>query len=420
MIQANLSLNQHRFHCAQASSYLKLNRRFRKILIKSIVPLLIILTICTPIGLKSAVSNNAVNYNLGGVSTNQFGIAQNSLSYSSSGDSQQFNLQGVVTNPTQNMVLLDPSSQELVSISAPQGWTGNALSGTIEHLSTQVGALTNELLDDYHTERYIIPGSAWNSETYYVPDGWSIGKGGDSTTHPGHGGLYWFTSAGTGRESSMGWRPSVLFDTTKTLDPSMEIYMSQQMQLPWREVYSCEVTFFHRVPTQTLNNVFYLFLRVGDYEVRFNVFETGYTTNTWLQGTVSIPMSAFANIPIPGAVSLDIGLSTDYSGLSPVNINNFVFIDEIKVLFEARPFPEQIDLTANNTIITGLTQGSVSPYIPDGDSRDCYDHYSTGISTSQVRAGVYGSTSWSAAGKYQIGMQFPLNIQRRMSDNSEI
>ena len=381
-----------------------------------IIPCIILLMFCSPAGFtpnqSDLTSGKAINNN----SSYWFEPSEGSQEYSSTGASQPINFSGLFSNATQSIVMLDSSTPASVPIAMPQGWTANALSGTMEHISTQISQLTNGLLDDYHTERYIITGSTWNSETLYLPDGWSLVKKGDSTTHPGHGGLYWYTSAGAGRESSMGWRPSVLFDTTKTLNPNMEIYLSQQVQLPWRDVYSCRVSFYHRVPSgQTLNGMFYLFVRVGNYEARFGVFDTGYTTDTWLQGFVDVPASVFSSIPVPGSVPLSIGLSTDFSGQPPSNINNYVYIDEIEATFTVRPFPEQIGLHANQTVITGTVPDSTMPFVPDGANRDCVSRSDTGISvTGTPEVGVYSSsgTTWTDVIKYQTGMQFPLNIPR--------
>ncbi|MFX1482438.1 MAG: DUF2341 domain-containing protein, partial [Promethearchaeota archaeon] len=391
-------------------------KKWRRVCFGIIIPCFIMLMFCSP---ASLTPNQAVP-NLRSVTRdsllNSYRQAGESQEYSSSGASQPVAFNGLFSNATQPIVMLDSSASASVPITTPQGWTANSLSGTTEHISTQISQLTNGLLDDYHTERYIITGSPWNSETFYLPDGWSLVKKGDSTPHPGHGGLYWYTSAGSGRESSMGWRPSVLFDTTKTLDPNMEIYLSQQVQLPWREVYSCRVSFYHRVPSsQTLNGMFYLFVRIGNYEARFSVFDTGYTTDTWLQGYVDVPASVFSSIPVPGSVSLAIGLSTDFSGQPPSNINNYVYIDEIEATFTVRPFPEQIGLGANQTVITGTVPGSIMPFVPDGANRDCVSRSDTGISvTATPEVGVYSSSgsAWTDVVKYQTGIQFPLNIPR--------
>ena len=385
-------------------------KRWKRVWSRVIISCIILLIFCSPTGFTSDQSDLASEKSISNSSPYWFEPAEGSQGYSSTGASQPVTFDGLFSNATQPIVMLDSSAPAAVSIAAPQGWTVDALSGTIEHISTEVGGLTNELLDYYHSERCIITGSAWNSETFYVPDDWSLLKSGDSTIHPGHGGLYWYTSAGAGREGSMGWRPSVLFDTTKTLNPNMEICLSQQVQLPWREVYSSKISFYHRVPSgQTLTGMFYLFVRVGSYEAKFNVLSVGYTTDTWIQKTVDVPASVFSNIPVPGSVSVSIGLSTDFSGQPSSNINNYVYIDEIKAVFEARPFPEQIGLSVNQSILTSTVSGSVSPYVPDGVYRDCSDNPTTGIVSSPMDVGVKG-TAWSDASKYQTAFQFLLDI----------
>jgi hypothetical protein len=385
-------------------------RNRRRTILRLAVPIFIILALCSPAGLIPSESAGQMDLPWVQNPTNQYGTAQGELGYSSSGAAQPFTLQGVLTNETQDIVLLDSSNPSTVSLSAPQGWTATDLSGSIDHLTTQIDPVSNGPLDAYHTERYIIGGSAWNSETYDVPDGWTLAKAGDSTPHPKHGGLYWYNSAGLGRDATMGWRPSVLFSTSNTLSPSMEIYLAQELQMPWREVYSCRVSFYHYVPTgQTLTGYFQLFVKVGNYVAKFDVLSSGYTTGEWIEQTVDIPHSAFEDIPVPGSAAIQIGLSTDYSGQPAVSINNYVYIDEISVMFEARPFPEQIGLSANQSMVVGSVQGSTSPYVPDGAYRDCYDHPTSGIASTNLDVGVKG-TSWTGATKYQIGIQFPLSI----------
>jgi hypothetical protein len=379
-----------------------------------IIPCIILLIYCTPVGVTPNPSDLRTKDFAMENSVNRFGLSDGQQSYSSSGASQPVTFDGQFTNDTQNLVMIDSSATSTVSIQAPSGWTGYDLSGSLDYLSTEFRPLKNGLLDSYHGERYIISGSSWNSEVFNVPDDWSILKSGDSTNHPTHGGLYWYATAGSGIESSMGWRPSVLFSTGTTLNPDMKLYLVQEIQLPWREVYSCQVKFYHRVPSgQNMNGIFYLFVEVGEYKATFNVFSSGYTTDEWIEGVVDIPLSVFANRPVPGSVPLKIGLGTDFSGDSPADINNRVFIDQIETIFEARPLPEQIGLSANQTMISGGTSGSVSPYVPDNSARDCFSHSSTGISTSSaLESGVWSSSgsSWTDVAKYQIGLQFPLDI----------
>ncbi|MFW9815640.1 MAG: hypothetical protein ACFFEW_06905, partial [Candidatus Thorarchaeota archaeon] len=345
---------------------------------------------------------------------NRFVTTEDPQTYSSSGSAQTVTFDGLLTNDSQGIVMVDPSTPNAVSIQAPSGWTGNGLSGSLDYMSTEFRPLRNGLLDDYHGERHILPGSPWNAEVFDVPDYWSLLKNGDSTSHPTHGGLYWYTAAGSGRDGSMGWRPSVLFSSGTPLDTDMELYLVQDLQMPWRDVYSCNVRFYHRVPSgQVMNDIFYLFVDVEGYRAKFDVFSSGYVTDEWIQGVAEIPGSVFSNIPVPGTASFAIGLGTDFSGNAPANINNRLFIDEIEVIFEARPLPEQIGLSANQTIISGSTPGSYSTYVPDGAARDCFSRSDTGISTSSaLEVGVWSSsgTSWNDVVKYQIGIQFPLDI----------
>jgi hypothetical protein len=391
-----------------------IGRGWKRTCQRIIIPCIILLIYCAPVGVAPNPSDLRITDSAKENSANSIELSEGQQTYSSSGSSQSVTFNGQFTNDTQNLVMIDSSAPSTVSIHAPPGWTGSDLSGTLDYLSTEFKPLKNGLLDAYHGERYIISGSTWNSEVFNVPDGWSILKSGDSTSHPTHGGLYWYTTAGSGIEGSMGWRPSALFSTGATLNPSMELYLVQELQMPWREIYSCEVRFYHRVPSgQNMNGIFYLFVEVGGYKARFDVFSSGYTTDEWIEGVVDVPLSVFANRPVPGSVSLEIGIGTDFSGNSPVDINNRVFIDEVDAIFEARPLPEQIGLSANQTIVSGGVSSSISPYIPDGSARDCFSRSSTGISiSSALEAGVWSSSgsSWTDVAKYQIGLQFPLEI----------
>jgi hypothetical protein len=342
-------------------------------------------------------------------------VAQGGLSYGNTGAAQSVTLKGVATNDSQEIAILDPLASLPVSIDAPSGWTGEALSGSIEHLSTRIAQVKNGLLDDHHGEHFIVPGSPWSDIEVFVPDDWALVEQGESLTHPRTGHLYmlnYSTGVNTGRGGSMGWEFNANF-AGHQVEPDMEIHLSQQIHLPWREVYSGEIKLQHYVQdVSTMNDLFYLFVRLGDYKVKFHVFESGYTTEEWIETFVQVPMSVFRNINIPGAVNLDIGIGTDYTGTP--TIDNRVLVDEVDVVFETRPLPEQIGLSANSTIISGSTQGSTSPFIPDGAFRDCYDHYTTGLSTSDYRVGVYGvNADWSDANTYQVGMQFPLDIPQQ-------
>ncbi|MHA2356730.1 MAG: hypothetical protein ACXADC_16250, partial [Candidatus Thorarchaeota archaeon] len=94
--------------------------------------------------------------------------------FEGSGASQDVTLNGVVTNDSQDLVLIDSMTPTPVTINAPQGWTGTSLGGTIDQISATFTPIKNGLLDAYHTERTIIPGSPWNAMEYNVPDNWNI------------------------------------------------------------------------------------------------------------------------------------------------------------------------------------------------------------------------------------------------------
>ncbi|MHA2377187.1 MAG: DUF2341 domain-containing protein, partial [Candidatus Thorarchaeota archaeon] len=156
-----------------------------------------------------------------------------------------------------------------------------------------------------------------------------------------------------------------------------------------------------------------MFVRFGDFEAKLHLFESGDPTDQWLKYTVQVPRSAFDSYAIPGALDVDIGIGTDYSGTPTSNVDNQLLIDQIDLVLEARPFPEQIGLSANQTLITSSVSGSVSPYVPDGASRDCFSRSDTGISTSSaLEVGIWSSSgaAWDDVLKYQIGIQFPLEI----------
>ncbi|MFX1271105.1 MAG: hypothetical protein ACFFAX_05410 [Promethearchaeota archaeon] len=288
------------------------------------------------------------------------------------------------------------------------------MSGSISQISTSFQPIKNGLLDTYHTERTIISGSPWNAMEYNVPDEWSIIEEGESAIHPYYGRLYFHSYSGSGRDGSMGWRYTATFGTTNAINPSMKLYLTQSVQLPYRELYGAQISLYYYVRSQsTLNDYFYLFVRMGNYVAKLHLFESGDPTDQWLQYSVQVPMSAFDAYPIPGTLDLDIGVGTDYSGTPSSTVDHQLYLDEIDVVLQARPFPEQIGLSANQTVITGSIPGSVSTYVPDGASRDCFSRSDTGISTSSaLEVGVWSSsgTSWDDVIKYQIGIQFPLDI----------
>ncbi|MHA2385478.1 MAG: LamG-like jellyroll fold domain-containing protein, partial [Candidatus Thorarchaeota archaeon] len=284
----------------------------------------------------------------------------------------------------------------------------------MDQISTTFTPIKNGLLDNYHSERTIIPGSPWSGTEYDVPDNWNIIEEGESPNHPYYSRLSFHSYSGLGRQGSMGWRFNAYYGTTNAIDPSMKLYLSQQVHIPYRELYSARISLEYYVRSQsTLNDYFYLFVRMGDYEAKLHLFESGDATDQWIPYSVDVPMSAFSSYPIPGAMQVDIGIGTDYSGLPSATVDHQLHLDEVDMVLQARPLPEQIGLSANHTTITGSSSGNVSPYVPDGALRDCFSRSDTGIDTSyalEVGAWSSSGSSWNDVVEYQIGLQFPLNI----------
>ncbi|MFX1331043.1 MAG: hypothetical protein ACFE9W_05785 [Promethearchaeota archaeon] len=392
---------------------LRMRNKTRNLLFQLVVVGILILVV-SPVPSFISSSNMAEAYPASQVQWTDNWAQSEGQSYAGSGAPQDITLNGAITNDSQELELIDPSAPTAVTISAPQGWSGTSLSGTMDHISTRFTPIKNGLLDTYHTERTIVSGWPWSSQEYNVPDNWAIIDEGEDPVHPYYGHLYFHSYSANGMQGSMGWRFTANYGTTNSLDTSDRIFLCQQIGMPWRELYSAEVSLRYYVRSQsTMNDYFYLFVGLGDFESRVHVFESGDTTDEWLQYDVEVPASAFDEYPIPGAIELRIGIGTEYSGLPAATIDHQVLIDEVDLVLEARPLPEQIGLSANQTLITSSIAGSVSPYVPDGASRDCFSRSDTGISTSSaLRVGVYSSSgsSWDDIIKYQIGIQFPLEI----------
>ncbi|MHA1943291.1 MAG: hypothetical protein ACW96M_02740, partial [Candidatus Thorarchaeota archaeon] len=166
--------------------------RSKRFWCKTLIPCIILLMFCSPVGFNPNHSELVDRDLSKGSLPSLFVPSEGLQAYSSSGAAQPVTFDGFYTNDSQELVIVDPSTPSQVSIHAPSGWTGNDLSGSLEYISTEFRPLRNGLLDDYHEERHILSGSPWNSEVFNVPDDWSVLKNGDSTTHPTHGGLYWY------------------------------------------------------------------------------------------------------------------------------------------------------------------------------------------------------------------------------------
>jgi hypothetical protein len=269
----------------------------------------------------------------------------------------------------------------------------------------------NNNLDDYHTERWLDVGD--DDETLQVPDNWTLVKLDPSgSSHPEHG-VFEMNSDSSGVGGSRGWRFDAEYNAGTTLASTDEIYFSQMINIPRRALYSVHITFLYNVRADTdLQNQTYVFVRFGDYETKLYVHEPGRATNAWLVGDVVIPWSAYENLTTPESLPFDIGIGTDLSGSQASGYGSYTYIDEICIDFEVSPFPEQVNLKANNTAIGGMTSGSVSPYVPDGANRDCTDDPTNGVNLTgyyddgRLSIGV-GSASYDS---WESGFQFSLSI----------
>ncbi|MFW9913159.1 MAG: hypothetical protein ACFFEU_11840, partial [Candidatus Thorarchaeota archaeon] len=318
----------------------------------------------------------------------------------------------------------DSTMPGYTSIEIPEGWLGDHLTTSIDDLSQWVNdILNNPNLDTHHNERWLFtgPDSAYNDINFEVPNDWTIIKS-DPTTgsqHPTNGIFQLNGGSGTGYDNTMGWEFEANYGGTTPLDPTNEVYVSQQVATPWREIHSVEIKFLYYVrSTSDMDSGVHLFARFGDFVGKIGAFDSGDSVDTWIEAKITVPRSYLESLTTPDAVLLDIGLGTDLSGQPGVGGSHAAYIDEIELKLDVRPFPEQINLKANGASVKGSTAGSVSPYVPDGTSRDCYSTPSSGLDLNgildngilNVGANASAFPDWSTAYSYQVGLQFPLSV----------
>jgi hypothetical protein len=326
-------------------------------------------------------------------------------------------LSGQVSNVGQGTLSFDSSSSGVASVALTDGWSGTNIQAQIDTLTwTAKDALQNGNLNGYHSEQYIVTSNtAYNQENVPTPNGWTIRKSvvGDSP-HPQHG-MYEIDSDPNGRTSTWGIYLKAELPSAYTPNPNDEMYISQMVSMPYRELYSAQVTFDYNVVSgYSMDNKVFLFVRLAGYTYEYHVFKSGDPTGTWLTTqTLNIPASAMSDLSSK-VMSFDIGIATNENGQLTAASNNFAYIDNVKLNLIVRPFPEQIDLKANGTLVWGSTMESVYPYVPDNANRDCYDDSAVGIelggysSNGVLDTGIY-SSSW-LDGLFETGLQFPLNI----------
>ena len=326
-------------------------------------------------------------------------------------------MNGIVSNVGAESMSITSSRTGVSSVTITDGWTGSNLQAEIDTLSWRAeDVLDNGNLNLYHNELFIVTStSSDNDDVVQVPDKWTIIKDVvDDNAHPQHG-VYELDSDPNG-DGSRGVYLNAEFSSSYDAVSTDEIYLSQLVSMPYRELYSAQISFRYRVSSSSnLDNMLHLFVRFGDYTTKFHVFESGDTTDTWLTASVTIPASSMSDVSTH-ALLFDIGLATDATGTQSSSTYVYAYIDEIQLDMVIRPFPEQINLNANRTLVWGYTSGSIYPYVPDGANRDCYDTPSAGIdldgfgNDGGLGVGIYDGSGYYIASMFQAGLQFPLDI----------
>lgn len=352
------------------------------------------------------------------VQENQGGdtLADGQSAYSGKGVPLAVKLSGV--KAATGTATIDKSHSGYLWTTPPSGWSGDSLSAAIDDISTLIDVtLANGLLNAYHNERWF--GLGYDSDVVVVPNSWTLVKkedtaGSGRSPHPIRGIFRFRSNAGYGYDNGYGFYYQASWSSGNVLYPTDEIYLSQQVGAPYREVRSAEVRFFYRVrSTSNLQDQVHLFVRLAGYETKLHVLEPGDPTDTWLEAVVPVPPSTLAGLSTPNALLLCVGLATDLSGSQTSAANAYVQIDEIKLTLGVRPFPEQVGLKANGASVTGVTSGSVSPFVPDDSSRDCYSAPDRGIDLNGYDDnGVLevGCDALSQNSVYQIAFQFPVSV----------
>jgi hypothetical protein len=343
--------------------------------------------------------------------------------FEGSGASQRVYFDGVTNSYATSSI--DQSTSTTVYSDAPSGWSHSDPSLEITDLSAWFDVpLLNPGLDDWHTEKWIVTTTSDNGDNVPIPDSWTFVKteappGTQRVAHPRHGIFEIDWDSGLGYLGTIGCRFEAKWASSSEIFQD-EMYVSQQVSIPRRDIRSAEVRVLYKVAdyqgdTLDLSNQTHLFIRFAGYEGRFYVFEPGDSVDTWLEAKLTVPSSAFASYDGPDAFLLDIGMGTEIDGVAGVSRNSFLWIDEIRVRTLAEPYPDQINLLANGTAVSGLTKSGISPYVPDGADRDCFSAAPNGVDLDGANdngllfAGLNGTT-WASSSEVQVGLQFPLDV----------
>jgi len=342
---------------------------------------------------------------------------------SGTGPSLPVSLSGIATDRYGGALQIDASTSDIQTITLADGWTGSNLQTTISSLSVDMNDVRNGDLSTGHNEHFFIAGeTVYNNDDVLVPDYWLLTKSitGSGSKHPIHGTFEMNDVSGSGYSGTMGWRFDADWSSGVTVNANDQIYLSQLVSAPYREIYTADISFNYYVSASSnLVDQVFVFTRFNGYESEFHVFESGDPTGSWQTGSVSIPVAQISAITMPNSILLEIGLKSNVDGSQAFARVSNVFIDNIKLVLNVRPFPEQIDLKVDGTAVIGATRGSIYQYLDDDSARDAEDSSSSGVdldgypwgsgSPGILYAGTWGG-SWTDTSTYQSGFQFPISI----------
>lgn len=328
-------------------------------------------------------------------------------------------ISGVVSNEGESPMQISSGTSGTSLVTIDDGWTGSNLNAEIDTLTMVAeDTLNNGHLDDTHNEQFLVTSdTSKNDDVILIPDGWTVVKDvPNDDTHPMYG-AFRLSSHSAGYGSTYGVRMVASYSGGFNHTAGEEIYLSQMVSLPWREVYSMTVSFRYFVESSsTLDDQVHLFIRTGRVTREFHIFESGDSTDTWLPASIVIQASSMSDLS-SYVTQFDIGLTSNLSGFGYIS-GARVRIDDIEADFTVRPFPEQVDLKANGTLVWGSTSGSVYPYVPDDANRDCYDTPDNGGldldgygNDGGLGTGLYsGGGVYILSSTFQSAFQFPVDI----------
>ncbi|MHA1939530.1 MAG: hypothetical protein ACW97O_15075, partial [Candidatus Thorarchaeota archaeon] len=278
---------------------------------------------------------------------------------SGSGDALSTYISGILENSSASQI--DSSTSVTGSLSVPDGYSGTSLDVGIESLSmTVTDNLRNPSFTTWHDERWHVNPSPsnWYDDNIDVPDSWTLVKSVvDDDPHPLHGDWELNDYSG-GYAGSRGWRFETEIGSSADLDPADGIYLSQYLHAPWRELYEIRISFYYYVETASdQDNVVHLFFELGSLgEEKMDVFNVG-NEGTWIPYSKTYSTSDLTSITLPDSLLFKIGIGTDETGPLGYSPDFYVYVDEIDIEMDVRPYPEQIKLSANNTAIVGSIAG---------------------------------------------------------------